>query len=103
MQATQITPDELRAAGHILIGFAGVLATAIGFLIRTAYKMGKDAQKVSKSLEDLTSMKLATDKIPLIENRLETAEEAWRNTRSDIKHLLRGSRPAIPNGHDDGE
>lgn len=104
MQAPQITADELRTAGHVLIGFAGILVTAIGFLIRTAYKMGQDAQKVATSLESLTTIKLATDKIPVIEKRLEISEEAWRQSRSDIKHLLRGSRPdySPPNGEDPG-
>lgn len=91
----QVTPSDLKAAGGVLVAFAGVLVTAVGFLIRTAFKMGKDAQKVALALDGLTEMKVQVAQIPVIVTRLGTVEKAWETTRSDIKHLLRGSHPDL--------
>jgi hypothetical protein len=90
----ELTPDNIKVLGGALVASLGIVATAIGFLIRTAYKLGQDASKVATSLESLTEIKAAVKHIPLIETRLGTVEEAWRSTRSDIKHLLR--RPSQP-------
>ena len=93
MSDMQVTPEMLKVVGGVCVGALSLMLAAVGFLIRTAYKIGQDAQKVGTSLETLTIIKVQTDKIPIIETRLGTVEEAWKNTRSDIKHLLRGSRP----------
>ncbi len=84
-----ITPEDLRTAGGLLAGFAGVLIAAIGFLIRTAFKMGKDASKVATALDGLVEIRKAVDQIPIIVTRLTTLENAHTSIRSDIKHLIR--------------
>lgn len=96
-----ITPDMVRQAGYALIGALGAILTAVGVMLRVAHKLGKDAQKVSTALESLVKIETEVKKIALIEIRLGTVEEAWTNTRSDIKHLLRGSRPDME--HDSEE
>jgi hypothetical protein len=88
-----ITPDMVKALGAALVACLSLTLTAIGFLIRAAYKLGQNAQSIGKSLEELTSIKTAVLRIPIIETRLGIVEEAWKTARSDIKHLLRGSHP----------
>jgi hypothetical protein len=88
-----ITPDMIQALGAALVACLGLVLTAVGFLLRTAHKIGRDAQKVSMALDSLVEIKAAVAKIPILETRLGTVEDAWRATRSDIKHLLRGSHP----------
>ncbi len=91
----EITPDDLKTAGGVLVAFAGVLVTAIGFMLRTAFTMGKDASKVAAALDSLNDIKAEVAKIPIILTRLGTLENAHERSRSDIKHLLRGSRPDL--------
>jgi hypothetical protein len=90
----ELTPDNVKVLGGALVASLGVVATAIGFLIRTAYKLGQDAHRIAMGLESLTEIKVAVKEIPVIQTRLGVVEEAWSTTRSDIKHLLR--RPSQP-------
>ena len=93
MAVPQISAEELKIARDVLVGVAGVLVAAVGFLIRIAYKMGKDAEKVAIAIATITEIKTSVELIPVLVSRIGTVEEAWHTTRSDIRHLLRGSRP----------
>lgn len=79
--------------------FGGVIAfvsAAIALLFRIAFKLGSDATAIKEALVDIGEIKKAVEKLPIIEQRVGTLEDAWKHTRSDIKDLLgvrRGSRP----------
>lgn len=93
---SDLTPEHIKILGGVLCTALGLVITAIGFLIRIAYKLGQNATKVATALDALTDIKTAVAKIPLIETRLGTVEEAWAHARSDIKDLLREKRGSHP-------
>lgn len=70
-------------------GCVVVIVGAIVVLLRVSFSLGKVAQRIEKVAEDMVEMKTNTAKVPLIEVRLATAEEAWEATRSDFKELRR--------------
>ena len=100
-----MTHEELmtamKLAGAIASCLLGGVGVALGFLFRLAWKLGGDAKEIRDGLESLQDMKKSVDELPVIKNRLGTVEEAWRATRSDIKHLLRGSHPGWNGTGDD--
>lgn len=94
-----MTHEELMLAFKVAAGLAsavlGGVGIALGFLFRLAWKLGGDAKEIRDGLDTLRDIKKAVDDIPLLKQRMGTVEEAWRTTRSDIKHLLRGSHPGF--------
>ncbi len=91
----ELTIENVKLLAGAVFTVLGAVVVAIGFLIRVSYKLGQNATTIAKALESLTEIKLSVAKIPVLETRLGNAEEAWRSTRSDIKHLLRR-----PSNHD---
>ncbi len=102
MTPTQITAEELRTAGHILLGFGGILVAAIGFLIRTAYKLGRDAEKFSTGLLAIAKIEIAVDEIPVLRTKIDSVAEFTRRNTSDISRILHrtSSHDIATNGHD---
>lgn len=93
--------DILKLAGGIASAVLVAVATAVGFLMRTAFKLGHDAKEIREGLDAIRDIKVAVAELPVLKNRLGTVEEAWRSTRSDIKHLLRGSNPFLNGAGED--
>lgn len=85
----------MKLAGAIASCLLGGVGVALGFLFRLAWKLGSDAKEIRDGLEIIREMKTEIAELPVIKTRLGTVEDAWRATRSDIKHLLRGSRPGF--------
>jgi hypothetical protein len=93
----EITQEMIHWLGGALVAALSIVVAAIGMLLRVAMKVGANAEKFATGLTMLTDLKKAVDKIPIIEKEIGTLQDAWKNTRSDIKELRRerrGSQPA---------
>jgi hypothetical protein len=91
-----VTIEDLKIARDVLIGFASVLCVVLGFIVRTAYKMGRTAQKMADSLERISAWEKTVALVPLLDTRIGTLEGAVSRSISDIKELLRERRNSSP-------
>lgn len=95
MNAPQITAEELREAGKILIWLTGILVTAlgtgIGFLVRLSFKLGAQAEKFGVAIKDVDEHKKVVPIHTTEIGHLKTTTERHDNQLTRI--LDRGSRP----------
>ncbi len=73
----------------LLGGGLAIICTALGVLIRVAYKIGADSKEISLGLSEIREMKSDLKQVPILAVRIGGLEHTYQRLRSDFKELSR--------------